>query len=66
MRSLILSDWEVDELVYYRKRGWTYAALGNWFGIPEGTAEKIYKRERRRSEKDASSSVGEVNWSEGE
>lgn len=60
MRSLVLSDWEVDELLYYRKRGWTFEAIGNWFGIPEGTVERIYKREMGRSEKDAPSSVEEA------
>lgn len=57
MRSLVLSDWEVDELIYYRKRGWSFESLGHWFGIPERTVERIYRRERGRSEKDAPSSV---------
>lgn len=59
MRSLVLSDWEVDELIYYRKRGWSFESLGHWYGIPERTAERIYRREMGRSEKDAPSSVPE-------
>lgn len=53
MRSLVLSDWEVDELVYYRRRGWTFEEIASQYGIAARTAERIYKREEGRSRKDA-------------
>lgn len=59
MRSMVLSDWEVDELIYYRKKGWSFDSIAHWFGIPVRTVERIYRREMGRSEKDAPSSVSE-------
>lgn len=46
-----LSDWERDELVYYRKRGWSWLSLANYYGINERSAERIYKKEEGRDEK---------------
>ena len=45
----VLSDWERDELVYYRKRGWDWFSLANYYGITERSAERIYYRETKRS-----------------
>jgi len=60
MRSAVLSDWEVDELVYYRSRGWTFEEIASQYGIAARTAERIYKREEGRSGKGAPRVVTEV------
>lgn len=44
-----LSDWEREELVYYRKRGWDWYSIANYYGITERSAERIFKREEERS-----------------
>lgn len=46
-----LSDWERDELVYYRRRGWDWYALASYYGISERSAERIYKREEGRDKR---------------
>lgn len=42
-----LSRWEIDELLYYRKGGWTNFELASHYGITERTVTRILARERK-------------------
>ena len=42
-----LSQWEIDELLYYRRGGWTCFELASHYGITERTVTRILARERK-------------------
>lgn len=47
--TIILSDWELDELLHYRRRGWSLGELANYYGLSERTVSRYIKRARRDS-----------------
>lgn len=42
-----LSQWEIDELLYYRKCCWKAFELATYYGITERTVTRILARERK-------------------
>lgn len=42
-----LSQWEIDELLYYRRGGWTIFELASHYCITERTVTRILARERK-------------------
>lgn len=44
-----LSQWEIDELLYYRREGWTSFELASHYGITTRTVNRIVNRERKRN-----------------
>lgn len=43
-KALKLSDWEVDELLFYARSGWTPRQLGRLYGVSEKTVQRIIRR----------------------
>ena len=43
-----LSQWEVDELLYYHRGGWQAFELASYYGISERTVTRILTRERKK------------------
>lgn len=42
-----LSQWEIDELLYYRRGGWTIFELASHYCITERTVRRILARDRK-------------------
>ena len=48
--SRVLSDWEVEELAYYRRRGWRWRELARYYQVSERAVMRAYaKWEARRN-----------------
>ena len=43
-RILALSDWELDEMLILRRRGWTNFELANFYGISTKSVERYCRR----------------------
>ena len=41
---LALSDWELDEMLLLRRRGWTNFELANFYGISTKSVERYCRR----------------------
>ena len=41
---LALSDWELDEMLLLRRRGWTTFELAHFYGISTKSVERYCKR----------------------
>lgn len=54
--SYALSDWEIYELLYYRKCGWSQGKLADYYHISIRTVRRIIARERAKDA--AESAVG--------
>lgn len=40
----VLSDWELQELVVLRGRGWSCKKLAAWYGVSDRTIQRILRR----------------------
>lgn len=40
----VLSDWELQELVVLRGRGWSCKRLAAWYGVSERTIQRILRK----------------------
>ena len=45
-----LSDWEMSELAYYHRRGWTTRELASHYGFSERTVRRYLRREALRAD----------------
>lgn len=43
-----LSQWEIDEMLWYRERGWKTIELAWHYGITTRTVNRIVNRERKK------------------
>ena len=39
-----LSDWEVDELLWHRSRGWSIGRLALFYGVSKKTIGRVLRR----------------------
>jgi transposase len=48
----VLSDWELQELVVLRGRGWSCKKLAAWYGVSDRTIQRILRKmeQERRGE----------------
>ena len=44
--TFAISDWEMDELLWYHSRGWTADTLASYYGISSKTVERYLRRAR--------------------
>ena len=44
-----LSEWEVDELLHHRLRGWFLEALASYYGVSTRTVSRYVRRAERDS-----------------
>ena len=42
--TFALSDWEMDEMAYYRRGGWTEWQLASHYRVSEKTVQRILRR----------------------
>ena len=42
--TFALSDWEMDEMAYYRRGGWTEWELASHYRVSEKTVQRILRR----------------------
>lgn len=40
----VLSDWELQELVMLRGRGWSCKKLAAWYGVSDRTIQRILRK----------------------
>lgn len=40
----VLSDWELQELVVLRGRGWSCKRLAAWYGVSDRTIQRILRK----------------------
>ncbi len=40
----VLSDWELQELVMLRGRGWSCKKLAAWYGVSDRTIQRILRQ----------------------
>lgn len=52
-----LSDWEIDELLYHRRRWWSLGELASYYGLSTRTVSRYI----RRAERDSSPATRKVD-----
>lgn len=40
----VLSDWELDEMVMLRRRGWSARKLAAWYGVSDRTIQRTLRK----------------------
>lgn len=57
--TYILSEWEIEECAYYRRHGWTYPEIADYYGVSTRTVKRIFQRRREAARADSSHAKGE-------